>query len=53
LLLPQYQNKVFAWSQPALFGEIVLMLWLVIKGAVPPAPEMYEAPEAGRIVRAL
>ncbi len=37
LLLPQYQNKVFIISQPALFGELALMLWLVIKGAKPPA----------------
>src|SRR6202022_3446361 len=33
VLLPQYQNKVFIFSQPALFGELALMLWLVIKGA--------------------
>jgi hypothetical protein len=31
-LLPQYQDKVFIISQPALFGELALMLWLVIKG---------------------
>jgi hypothetical protein len=37
VLLPQYQDKVFKISQPAFFGEIVLMLWLVIKGAKPPA----------------
>jgi len=37
VLLPQYQNKVFIISQPALFGELALMLWLVIKGAKPPA----------------
>ena len=37
-LLPQYQDKVFLLSQPALFGELALMLWLVIKGANPPAP---------------
>jgi Domain of unknown function (DUF4386) len=36
-LIPQYQNKVFIFSQPALFGELALMLWLVIKGAQPPA----------------
>jgi hypothetical protein len=36
-LLPQYQDKVFVLSQPALFAEIALMLWLVIKGANPPA----------------
>ena len=37
LLVPQHQDKVFILSQPALLGEIVLMLWLVIKGARPPA----------------
>jgi hypothetical protein len=39
LLLPQYQNKVFIISQPALFGELAFMLWLVIKGAKPQALE--------------
>jgi hypothetical protein len=39
LLLPQYQGKVFLLSQPAMFGELALMLWLVIKGAKPPVPE--------------
>jgi hypothetical protein len=34
-LLPQYQGKVFLYSQPALFAELGLMLWLVIKGAKP------------------
>jgi hypothetical protein len=38
-LLPQYQEKVFVISQPALFGELALMLWLVIKGVKPPALE--------------
>jgi hypothetical protein len=38
VLLPQYQGTVFAWSQPALFGELAFMLWLVIKGARPPVP---------------
>jgi len=28
---------VFILSQPALFGEVAFMLWLVIKGAKPPA----------------
>ena len=37
VLWPEYQNKVFAISQPAFFGEVALMLWLVIKGAKPPA----------------
>jgi hypothetical protein len=37
VLWPQYQGKVFTISQPAFFGEIALMLWLVIKGAKPQA----------------
>ena len=37
VLLPQVQDKVDTYSQPAFFGEIALMLWLVIKGARPPA----------------
>jgi Domain of unknown function (DUF4386) len=37
ILLPQYYDKVFTYSQPAVFGEIAFMLWLVIKGARPPA----------------
>ena len=38
-LLPQYQNKVFTYAQPAFFGELALVLWLLIKGAKPPAME--------------
>ena len=36
-LTPQYQEKVFTYSQPAFFGELAIMLWLVIRGAKPPA----------------
>ncbi len=36
LLSQQYQQKVFTYSQPALAGELAVMLWLVIKGARPP-----------------
>jgi hypothetical protein len=36
-LLPQYQEKLFTISTPALFGELAIMLWPVIKGAKPPA----------------
>lgn len=39
LLLPRYQNRLLGLSQPALMGELALMLWLVIKGAPPPAHE--------------
>jgi len=37
LLLPQYLHKVSIYSQPALFGELAFMFWLLIKGAKPPA----------------
>ena len=37
ILLPQYQNKVYTYTQPAVIGEIVFMLWLLIMGAKPPA----------------
>ena len=33
VLWPQYQDKVFTFSQPAVFGEIAFMLWLLIRGA--------------------
>jgi hypothetical protein len=39
ILWPEYQAKLFAISQPALFSEIAIMLWLLIKGAKPPAPQ--------------
>src|SRR6476469_2356121 len=34
--LPQYQDYVYSYSQPAILGEIAFMLWLTIKGARPP-----------------
>ncbi len=37
VLSPQYYDKVFTYSQPAALGEVAFMLWLVIKGARPPA----------------
>jgi uncharacterized protein DUF4386 len=37
IFAPQFQAKVFSWSFPILLGEIALMLWLVIRGAKPPA----------------
>ena len=37
ILLPQYESKVDTYSQPAFIGEIVFMLWLLIRGAKPPA----------------
>jgi hypothetical protein len=37
VLSPQYYDKVYAYSQPAFFGEVAFMLWLLIRGAKPPA----------------
>ena len=36
VLWPQYRDRVFAYSQPAFFGEIALTLWLLIKGVKSP-----------------
>ena len=33
LLLPEYEDKVFAVIQPFVLGEVATMLWLVIMGA--------------------
>ncbi len=39
VLLPQYQDKVDRYCQPAIIGEIAFMLWLLIIGAKPQAVE--------------
>ncbi len=33
LFFPPYYSAAFTWSQPVLFGELAIMLWLLIKGA--------------------
>jgi hypothetical protein len=38
LFFPSYYNRAFVISQPALFGELAIMLWLLIKGAKAPSP---------------
>lgn len=39
LLAPHYYSLAFRSAQPLLFGEIAIMLWLLIKGAkAPPLP---------------
>ena len=32
LFFPDYYGTAFQWSQPILFGELAIMLWLLIKG---------------------
>jgi hypothetical protein len=39
ILLPLYQDRVNNYLQPAIIGEIVFMLWLLIKGAKPQVPD--------------
>ena len=46
-LMPQYQDTVFTYAQPAFFGELAIMLWLVIKGAKPPADAMGSSSAVG------
>jgi hypothetical protein len=47
VMLPQYSDKVSTYSQPAFFGEVAFMLWLVIKGAKPPALDAAASLSAG------
>jgi len=38
ILLPDFQEKALAWAQPLCLSEVGLVLWLLIRGARPPAP---------------
>ena len=40
LFFPPYYNAAFKMLQPVLFGELVIMLWLLIKGAKRPRLEL-------------
>src|SRR5260370_14974874 len=35
LLLPRYEDRVSNIAFPALLGQMAIMLWLLIKGAIP------------------
>jgi hypothetical protein len=37
LLAPQYEEMVSNYAFPVMFGEVAIMLWLLIMGAKPPA----------------
>jgi len=37
---PAYNDKAFLYLQPVLFGELAIMLWLLIKGAKVLAPQI-------------
>lgn len=32
IVFPQFKDMVFTWGIPAMFGELALMFWLLIKG---------------------
>jgi hypothetical protein len=49
VLFPQYQDKVFTIPQPAFFGELAIMLWLVIK--VPSRQRWTPQPYRRQLVR--
>jgi hypothetical protein len=40
LFFPDYYEAAFKWAQPVLFGELAIMLWLLIKGAKVPSLEL-------------
>ena len=39
LFFQSYYGAAFNWMQPVLFGELAIMLWLLIKGAKIPVPK--------------
>ena len=43
LFAPDYYAAAFRWAQPLLFGELAIMLWLLIKGAKVPAESIATA----------
>jgi hypothetical protein len=43
LFFPAYYEAAFKWAQPVLFGELAIMLWLLIKGARVPAGEFHSS----------
>jgi hypothetical protein len=47
VLLPQYQDAVDKFCQPAIIGEIVFMFWLLLVGARPPVSDTTQSPAAG------
>ena len=52
LFFPDYYEAAFKWAQPVLFGELAIMLWLLIKGAkVPTPPSTLESAAAGLAFR--
>jgi hypothetical protein len=52
LFFPDYYEAAFKWGQPVLFGELAIMLWLLIRGAkVPAAPSTLQPATGGLAFR--
>jgi len=49
LFFPDYYEAAFKWAQPVLFGELAIMLWLLIKGAKVPAAPSTLQPATGSL----
>ena len=47
LFFPDYYEAAFKWAQPVLFGELAIMLWLLIKGAKVPTAASTLQPATG------
>ncbi len=43
LFFPAYNDKVFLYLQPVLFGELAIMLYLLIKGVKIPTDEFHSS----------
>jgi hypothetical protein len=43
LFFPAYYETAFSMAQPVLFGELAIMLWLLIKGAKVPTGEVHSS----------
>jgi hypothetical protein len=39
ILWPQYEQRVSNWVFPVMFGELAIMLWLIIMGAKERQPQ--------------
>ncbi|MGE5113681.1 MAG: hypothetical protein ACM3JB_22690 [Acidobacteriaceae bacterium] len=39
ILWPQYEQRVSNWASPVMFGELAIILWLVIMGARETQPQ--------------
>jgi hypothetical protein len=47
LFFRDYYEAAFKWAQPVLFGELAIMLWLLVKGAKVPTAASTLQPATG------